>query len=509
MKVADLFALLRIKPDKASFASSERFLAGVKKGLTAVAVLGGVAAVAMGKMIGDTAEVADQYAKMSKQVGISVEGLQQLEFAAKISGTGLASLRTGLQRFARTADDAGQGLKTAQEPFERLGVRTTDLEENLKPLDILLGDMAEKFSELPDGPEKTALAMKTFGRAGAQLIPLLNEGRDGIDKLRAEFTSLGGEISGEQAKAFEEYNDTILRIKTTLIGFRNQAVIALLPMLKRITASMLTWLKANKEMLKVKLLKFMKGMLKATVFLFKAIGFLIDNAGKMIRVFIIWKALTLALATAQAFLAARAAAAGALTFASWLAATLPIVLMTVLIVALALIIEDFIGFLTGKDSLIGAVFGDAIEQWLQDFEMFFREVQKGMRKMARDILDSTAFRLISTVTGSSAAFDATRKLVAEQDRIAAAQELAEGFRLTFRAREAATDLSPEAFARSESVVERLLPVGEGPALGATQGSVVNNFTFSGMGLNEVERVVGDVVRKNDEANANAIGVDTP
>lgn len=508
MKVADLFALLRIKPDKASFASSERFLASVKKGLTAVAVLGGVAAAAMGKMISDTATVADQYAKMSKQVGISVEGLQQLEFAAGISGTGLASLRTGLQRFARTADDAAQGLKTAQEPFVRLGIAFKDGAGGLRPLEDMLGDVAEAFSKMEDGPVKTALAMKTFGRAGAQLIPLLNEGRDGVNKLKEEFTSLGGEISGEQAKAFEEYNDTIFRIKTTLIGFRNQAVIALLPMLKKITKGMFTWIKANKELLKAKLLKFMKGLLKATVFLFKAIGFLIDNAGKMVRVFLIWKAITIALAAAQAIMAAGSIVAAIKVGAAWLAATLPIVLMTVLIIALALIIEDFIGFLTGKDSLIGAVFGDAIEEWQNAFVEFFEWLEEKFRQFN----DSDEINLLNRILGRETRADRIGKKTVQgveefttQGNIRTAAS---------RRREAAADLRFEALQQSAfPTVQR--PGAEGATLdsgvltGAPVAGATNNFVFNGMGVDEVARVVGDVVRENDEANANAIGVDTP
>jgi len=514
-KVADLYALLSIKPDKASGASAQRFINGVKSGLKAVGVLAGVATAAMGKMIGDTAAAADQYAKMSKQVGISVEGLQQLEFAAKISGTGLGALRTGLQRFARTADDAGQGLKTAQEPFERLGVAFEDGEGKARPLEAMLGDIADKFQQLPDGTRKTALAMKTFGRAGAQLIPLLNEGSAGVDKLKAEFTELGAEISGDQAKGFEEYNDTMLRVRTMLTGFRNQAVIALLPQLKKISGQILAWAKANRELIKQKLAAFMKGMVKFVIALVKVVGFLIKNAKALVIGFAAWKAALLAVALAQKIVAAEGVVAAVKLAAAWLAAALPIILMIVLFVALVLVIEDFVAFLTGKESIIGSVFGEAIEQWLQDFDMFFNEVRKGFQQMGTDLLNSPTMRLISMTTGSSAAFDQIKKLHKAGIVAQVAVDQRRSDTAGFRRRQAAQDLAPELFSAQESVgvfAENGGGVGGGVSntTGAPVGNVITNtFTFQGVGTEETARMVQEKIKESEETTANAIAQDIP
>ena len=42
--------------------------------------------------------------------------------------------------------------------------------------------VADAFKKMPDGAEKAGLAMKLFGKSGADLIPLLNEGADGLTK---------------------------------------------------------------------------------------------------------------------------------------------------------------------------------------------------------------------------------------------------------------------------------------------------------------------------------------
>ena len=72
--------------------------------------IGALAALGMGvafaKVAKDAINAADNFAKMSKKVGISVESLSGLEFAAKLSGTTLDALKTSLTRLAANASDA-------------------------------------------------------------------------------------------------------------------------------------------------------------------------------------------------------------------------------------------------------------------------------------------------------------------------------------------------------------------------------------------------------------------
>lgn len=371
MKIAELFASLSIRPDRASFTRASQFINGAKRQLQRFVVVGAIAGGVAAKLISDVAKSADEFSKMSRKVGISVEGLQQLEFAAEISGASLASLRTGLQRMARTADDAAQGLESAREPFERLGVEFEDTNGKLRDTDSILLDVADRFAEMPDGTEKTALAMKTFGRAGADLIPLLNEGRSGIGKLRTEFEALGAQISTKDAQAFEEYNDTLLRVKTVLIGLRNQAVIALLPMLQELGTSVLEWVKANRELLKQKIERAMRSLLKAIVFVVSAIGFLINNAKSLIALFVVWKAVTLALTLATT-------AMGTAGLIAWIKMAAPILLVLALIAIAILVIQDlWVAFTGGKSVFADAkdwlldVFFQAILWWEKQFDKFF------------------------------------------------------------------------------------------------------------------------------------------
>ncbi len=56
-------------------------------------------------------------------------------------------------------------------------------------------EVADRFKTLPDGAEKTALSMELFGRAGKDMIPVLNLGGQGIKDLQDKADKLGLTLS--------------------------------------------------------------------------------------------------------------------------------------------------------------------------------------------------------------------------------------------------------------------------------------------------------------------------
>ena len=59
--------------------------------------------------------------------------------------------------------------------FKALGISVKDNEGNLRSSEEVFLDVADKFSKMEDGAGKTTLAIKLFGKSGADLIPLLNQ----------------------------------------------------------------------------------------------------------------------------------------------------------------------------------------------------------------------------------------------------------------------------------------------------------------------------------------------
>lgn len=178
--------------------------------LTVVATAAGAALVASFKSATDR---ADEFGKLAAGVGVTVEQFSRLQYAADLSGLSTEQLQKALAKLA------GDGVANAN--------------------DALI-DIAEQFANLPDGADKTARAIDIFGeKLGPGLIPLLNQGRDGLAALAAESDAFGRTISGETAAAAEQFNDNLTRLSSRATGLSNSLAAELLPTLNDFTGYVL------------------------------------------------------------------------------------------------------------------------------------------------------------------------------------------------------------------------------------------------------------------------------
>lgn len=200
-----------------------RKMAGIGKAVAAsFAVVGAAAGAAFMKMSADV----DNMAKSAQQIGVPIEELTALRHAADLSGVSFDKLKTGMGQFSRTISDTLTGASSeGVKALQRLNIPLKDNEGNLKTTAHLLEDVADRFQAMPDGANKTALAMQLFGRAGRDMIPMLNQGSAGMAKMQAEAGRLGLVISSQTGKQAEQFNDNLTRMQGVLRGVA-QAIFA-------------------------------------------------------------------------------------------------------------------------------------------------------------------------------------------------------------------------------------------------------------------------------------------
>jgi len=187
-------------------------------GLNALNVSVGAAAAGIGVMIKNTIDLADNLNDMSKRSGVSVEQLSTLKYAAENSGSSLDGLGTSLKFLNKNIFEASTGNKELGSAFSSLGITVKDAEGKLIQGDQALYQIADRFKSMPDGPEKAALALQIFGRSGTEMIPMLNEGSEGILKMQQEAQNLGMQISTKTAQQMDEFNDKLARVKGSAQG---------------------------------------------------------------------------------------------------------------------------------------------------------------------------------------------------------------------------------------------------------------------------------------------------
>ena len=199
--------------------------------MASVAIAGMATATAMG--VKGAINSFDDLEKTSQRIGVPVEALSALRYAAKLSDVSAETLDKSMGKLAKTIIEAAQGSQTAIHAFRALGVNFRDANGGIKPLNDLLPDLADKFSRMEDGTKKTALAMQIFGRAGASMIPLLNSGRAGLAAATAEAKAFGIIVGGDTTKAAEAFNDNLTRLTTMSHGVFAQFTANIIPVLAR------------------------------------------------------------------------------------------------------------------------------------------------------------------------------------------------------------------------------------------------------------------------------------
>ena len=170
---------------------------------------------------------ADSFGKLSDQTGIAANTLQAYVNAGKLAGVSQETIDKGLRRLAQSMREADQGVATYSDSFDALGISVRSVDGTFKTNEQVLGEVADRFSQMENGATKAAIAMEIFGRSGASLINLLNGGA-------ASLTEFNYEVSENFAQNAEFFNDQIAVLAIRFDGFRKQLTDALLPALNTI-----------------------------------------------------------------------------------------------------------------------------------------------------------------------------------------------------------------------------------------------------------------------------------
>ena len=214
-----------------SLAGMEDTLGSLKSTLTGFgeSLIAGFSAGAFVAAIRSSMDAIEQLTHSAEKLGVSVESLSALQHAAAMSGVNAEQLDTALTHLNKSLGEFGAGTSAAAKALQQLGVTgTMETEE-------ALGQIADQFARMTDVGEKTRLAMEIFGRAGADLIPMLSQGRAGLEAFRAEAERLGIVVGRDTADAVHKANDALKEMQATTKGSITQITAGLAPALVEVS----------------------------------------------------------------------------------------------------------------------------------------------------------------------------------------------------------------------------------------------------------------------------------
>jgi hypothetical protein len=222
------------KKASANLEALQASAAGLAGSLGGALAVGGLTALITGAI-----DAADNLRDLSQATGITVESLGGLGFAAGQNGGSLEGVASAAGKLNKALAEAAAGSRAALEPFQALGISVQDAAGQTKAADVVFAEIADRFKTFNDGPEKSALALRLFGKAGAEQIALLNEGGEAL-RANIEYYKRFSGVTTEVAAASDQFNDTLGKVRLLSQSLGTSIAAALLPSLQAVADRLLT-----------------------------------------------------------------------------------------------------------------------------------------------------------------------------------------------------------------------------------------------------------------------------
>ncbi len=174
-------------------------------------------------------ELGSRVNDLSAKLGVGTDELQQFQFAAGLVGVEGESAAQALGFLNKNMGEALSGGAEQAKTFAELGVKLKDTHGDVRELGDVIPDLADAFKGMNSQQERTATAMKLFGKSGAQLLPLLQDGSEGLAKMKEEFELLGGGMQKDFIEKADEAGDEIDKMKFAMTGLKSRIALAVLP----------------------------------------------------------------------------------------------------------------------------------------------------------------------------------------------------------------------------------------------------------------------------------------
>lgn len=346
----------------------------MKAGIMGLAVEAGAAAAAIFAFAEHTASAGKEASLAASRAGMGVEEFQRLGFVAKKAGVDSEMLTHSLAHMNRSMYEARMGNKEALQSFIRLGGGVAQSALRGAPAQVIFGQIADRIKGMNDPAKQSALAMRIFGRAGFQMLPMLKRGSAGIKELSDEADEMGVILSKDAVAASMEFKSALGEVEHRIHGIKNTIGIALLEPVTKVMRAMALWIKQNRALITQNLTSVIKGMGFAVTVAVKVIGSLIQRlnelltplggvgkaAGVAFGAFAIFKSLQVVSGIGHAaqsiFDVAKAwqFMGFAAMSARVVALSIPILIGAAVLLLIAAL-EDIVGYFEGKDSLFGRI----------------------------------------------------------------------------------------------------------------------------------------------------------
>lgn len=224
------------------------FASGIGSVLGNVAALVTVAAAAMTAGIATALGDAEKLGKMSEKLGVPVEELSLLAYAAKSTGASIETLQSAMMKMQQSMSESADGIATKGAlAFDKLGISVLDASGKMRPTGEVFNEIIAKLSQFENNANRTAVGTALFGSAYRDLIAMIEQGAEAFEASKRRAEELGLKLSTETAEGAKKFKDTLGDLGSLISGYFNTALAAALPYLQSFADKVFTAAKESKS----------------------------------------------------------------------------------------------------------------------------------------------------------------------------------------------------------------------------------------------------------------------
>ncbi|HDR1941323.1 tail length tape measure protein [Pasteurella multocida] len=299
---------------------------------------------------------------LSRVTGEAVDKIYQLGKVAELNGSSSEAAQSSIKGLSKAIGDAAVGVGRGAKAFEDYGLSAKDAEGNVKDSLTVMGELSDKMQSMS---RQEQIAMLSKLGIDASMIQILRLGKQELAELMAERDKMTlGVGTKENAQIAADFKDSLTNLSQMTKAVGEYLSLKFAPAIQRMIDRFKNWFVVNNDLIKKGLNALGDSLAWVIDFFARTVGITDDlisntigweNAIYLVGVALIWLSRKMIIAFA----------------------TNPIMWVIAAITGLFLLVDDFLSFLRGEESLFGEFWGKCVagikwvnKKWKELLEWF-------------------------------------------------------------------------------------------------------------------------------------------
>lgn len=339
----------------------KKSLESVEKTLVTVAGVATAAAGIIGWAVHKAAQSMGEIWDFAELNELSARSVEALIKVGEENDVTMEGMKSTIQSLNKVIGEAALGIGRGAMTFEKLGLSAKKADGSVKSVDDMLGEVADKMQGL-SRQEQLALGMKLG--IDPQFVKTLAQGSENLRQLREE-AELFNPFKEEDYELADQVDKLYMKASRTVEVFGKQIAVSLFPVIKQMLEGYLAWFKEFRKTGSDSFSKGLKAIVSVLQTLWEWVVRVVGSVKSIISWFTQFEVVTwAAYAALLAFVSVKTYSFVQNLISGIMGLTRTVIgfnaaamiwpaIIGAIILAVALLVDEFVNFKEGNDSFLG------------------------------------------------------------------------------------------------------------------------------------------------------------